>query len=345
VASNAAASVTNSATVAGGGEQNTDNNTADDPTTINPTQPAGPVVVISSTKNGSVRELNYRDEDIIQYDPASGQWIMIFDGSDVGLKDEDVDGFVFHQGMLLLSVDDDFTLSGSHTTDGQPLAVDDADILAFVPTQLGRSTKGKFQSTPYLDGSANGLNTSSEDIDAISFDGAGNLLISTTGAFNAGGIKGNDEDIFAFNASNGSWSLYFDGSRVNLTTGGEDVVALWADPVNQKLYLSAHDDYNVPGVSGSEDDIFVCAYSSLGETTACTYTRFLDGKAVGFNEAIDGISIGSVTLATIVNAADATDDLISLPGDDADDPDEFGSQVTGGEETQLNYLFLPLVTN
>jgi len=298
------------------------------------------MIVLSSAKNGTARGLSYRDEDIIQYDPASGQWTLVFDGSDVGVADEDVDAFAFHQGALLLSFDDDFKLPARYTLNHQTLKVEAADILAFVPTQLGPATRGLFQL--YLAGETVGLDSSGENIDALTFDDLGRLLISVSGSFRASGIKGDDEDLFAWQADTRTWLLYFDGARVGLTQSGEDVRAAWLDPTAHHLYLSTRDDYRVAGASGSEDDIFRCAYTALGADTACTFTAFFDGKAFGFKEAIDGLFLGVVPLPVTVTAVDI-DDTPSAPGDDADTPDELDGNETDAEETLDIQLFLPLV--
>lgn len=309
-------------------------------------------IVLSSNKNGTAGGVSYRDEDLIQYDPANGQWSLVFDGSDVGLGNVDVDGLAVlsSSGHLLLSVDQDFTLAATYTVNQQPLPVDDADILEFIPTQLGATTQGKFQL--YFDGSAHGLDSSGEDIDAIDFDANGNLLISVTGAFKAGGITGNDEDLFAF-LPTGAWQLYFDGGNVRLTSSGEDVIGVWVDHAKQQIYLSTLDDYSVPGLSGNEDDIFICTYSALGAATACTFTRFFDGKQVGFTEdAIDAFSIGALPQPSPVVAATPpaettqppVDDTIEAPGDDVDDPDELDGTETDADETTNLRLFLPLIT-
>lgn len=267
---------------------------------------------------------------------------MVFDGSDVGLLDEDVDAFAFDQGVLLLSVDEDFKLAARYTVNNKSLKVTASDILAFVPTQLGGDTRGKFYL--YFDGSTHGLNSSGENIDAIAFDEAGHLLISVTGGFNALGVKGDDEDLFAWYNDSHTWSLYFDGSQVGLTNSKEDIRAAWVDTANRQLYLSTRDDYRVTGASGSEDDIFICTYTALGTATACTFTNFFDGKSVGFKEAIDGLSIGAAP-QPIVNAADGAgqDEPAGYPGDDADVPDQLDGNETDAIEERPTQLFLPLV--
>ncbi len=59
---------------------------------------AGPVMVdtvvyLSSSKDGEVGGVSYNEEDIIAFNTATGQWSLVFDGSDVGLDKTPVDGF------------------------------------------------------------------------------------------------------------------------------------------------------------------------------------------------------------------------------------------------------------
>lgn len=315
--------------------------------------------MISSDVNGSVPGLSYRDEDIISYNPSTQQWTLVFDGSDVGLGNVDVDAFAFlPNGHLLLSVDKDFKLNGF----GQ---VDESDILEFIPGSYGANTSGSY--TLYFDGSDVGLDKSDEDVDAIGFDASGNLLVSVNGSFNAQGVKGADEDLFVLNGfasganTSGAWALYFDGSDVGLTSSGEDIYGVWSDHANSKLYLSTHNDYSVPGAKGNEDDIFICQYSSLGSNTACTFSIYWNGESAGFDQdAVDGLSIGAPPLVNecIAAATGATstqemspacfigaenqgsiavDDTVEFVGDDANEPDPLD-----GEE-EINTLFLPLI--
>lgn len=305
-------------------------------------------ILISSNVNEEVPGVNYRDEDIIANNLVSNTWSLIFDGSDVGLGNVDVDAFAFlPNGHLLLSVDTDFKLNGFGS-------VDDSDILEFIPLELGNTTRGSYKL--YFDGSDVGLSSSGEDIDAIDFDKDGNLVISVNGEFKApgvsGNIKGNDEDLFVLNngvfgaASSGTWLLYFDGSDVGLTNSNEDLQALWMDHANSKLYFATLEDYSLPGgLKGNEDDIIACTYSSLGDTTSCTFERFWNGdRDHHFDEdAIDGLSIGAlptVSAANDIQGVIAVDDTVESVGDDVDDPDEFDGEETVEGDSQI---FLPLI--
>lgn len=308
------------------------------------------LVIISSNANGRVAGLQFRDEDILVNDPSDNSWSILFDGSDVGLGNVDVDAFGFlADGRILLSVEKDFTLNNFG-------AVDESDILAFTPTSLGNTTAGGY--TLYFDGSDVGLTTGAEDVDAIDFDESGNLVVSVTGAFRAPGssgeVRGDDEDLFVLNNgvlgpnTSGQWSLYFDGSDVGLTTSSEDIGALWADHAEDKLYFATYGNYSLPGLTGNEDDIIVCAYTSLGSNTACSFSRYWNGDADhNFdNDKIDGLSIGDLpsvaSQSTSVTGVVAADDTVEAPGDDADEPNELDGGETDADE-QADRLFLPTI--
>lgn len=292
--------------------------------------------------------VSYRDEDLIAYNPVTNQWSLLFDGSDVGLGNVDVDAFTFlPNGHLLLSVDKDFKLNGFGD-------VDESDILDFTPTSLGEMTSGSYML--YVDGSDVGLEKSNEDIDAIAFDASGNLLISVNGSFDAQGIKGADEDLFAltnatFGANtSGTWTLYFDGSDVGLTSSNEDISSVWADHANRQLYLTTYDNFSVTGASGDEDDIFICQYTALGNTTACTFTHYWDGDKAGFDEdAIDGLLIGNLPSVVMETGSgsggSAMDDSVEYAGDDTDElnPLDGEEEESDANSALDNHSFLPIV--
>jgi len=191
-------------------------------------------------------------------------------------------------GSILMSFEGALNLS--------PLdRVSDADIVRFVPTQLGAATRGVF--SLYFDGDDVGLTTANEDIDAIALDPNGNLVISTIGKVEAPGVTGQDEDLLQFVAASlgasttGTWSLLLDGSLVGLTAGSEDVSALWIDPVQGDRYLSTKGKYAAASshnhIDGDSDDLFGCTPSG----PSCIFFAFFDGDLVGFHQNIDGASV------------------------------------------------------
>ncbi len=222
-------------------------------------------------------------QDVVSYDLGTATWSWIFDGSDVGLGGFVIDGMaVLSGGDLLLSFTAAGTISG--------ISADDSDILRFTPTSMGSTTAGTF--TMYFDGSDVGLTTNNEDVDAIGLTAAGKLLLSTVGTFSAT-VSGEDEDLIEFTATSlgsttaGSFAMYFDGSDVGLsTTTDEDVDGAGLDSAGNIL-LSTLGLFSVTGASGDDEDILKFAPTTLGSTTAGTYSLFLDLSAIGISATED----------------------------------------------------------
>jgi hypothetical protein len=116
--------------------------------------------------------------------------------------------------------------------------------------------------------------------------------------FNLSGFGAvDDSDILRFvptstgSTTAGTWSWYFDGSDVGLTTNDEDVNGVWVDAAG-KIYLTTLGSFSVTGVSGDGSDIFVCTPGSLGSTTTCTWAMYWDGSVNGFSgEDTDSLSV------------------------------------------------------
>lgn len=289
-----------------------------DPTVIGlqlrPPTAAGQLIYVSSTSAGKSGDIPFKDEDIMSYAPESGTWSLFFDGSDVGLTRVDIDAFNFDdEGNLLFSFDKPIVLGDLGT-------VDDSDIVKFIPTTLGPDTVGSF--ALYLDGSDVELEAGSEDIDALGVSADGKLLLSTLGTARVSGATYGDEDILAFaptslgSNTQGTWSLYLDGSDLALTTGSEDITGAWEDPSTATLYLTTKGDFTASSlntISGDSDDIFSCTPQSLGSETVCHFAAFFNGDLVGFaNESLDSftLTIGPVHSAMINPGGQTGDDII-----------------------------------
>jgi IPT/TIG domain-containing protein len=252
--------------------------TSDPSTVVTATPPPPTAWYLSFGGNGSAGSVAFRDEDILSFDGTN--FAIFFDGSDVGLGPRNVDAFaLLDADSLLLSFSAPLTIPGLGL-------VDDSDIVRFDAGSLGTTTSGTFKR--YFDGSDVGLTTDAEDVDAIERLANGRLLISTTGKATVGALVGRDEDLLRFRpaslggSTSGSWTMYFDGSDVGLGTAvGEDVDA--ASVAGGKIYLSTVGHFGVPGRSGANEDIFSCTYTSLGATTACSWSAALafDGSAFG----------------------------------------------------------------
>jgi hypothetical protein len=236
----------------------------------------------SSGSVGVSSPTSVANEDIVAW-LGGDNFSLFFDGSDVGLANFTIDGFdVIAADKVLLSFAEAGTVNG--------LSFDDSDVVLFTGT-FGPTTSGNF--SMYFDGSDVGLTTSDEDVDAIQLLPNGTLMISTTGSFSVSGASGADEDIVRFtplagglgdDSSAGSWSLYFDGSDVGLTSSGEDVEGLGVAS-DGKLYLSTLGNFSVSGLSGANEDVFVFTPSALGSATAGAFGPglFFDGSAYGLS--------------------------------------------------------------
>jgi hypothetical protein len=177
------------------------------------------------------------------------------------------------------------------------IAITPQDVVLFEASSLGNTTTGSF--SMYFDGGDVGLTTTEETIDAVDlFSGA--LVISTTGNVSVTGVTASDEDILAFipsslgTSTSGTWQMGFDGSDVGLGDGvDEDIDALDVAGSNT-LYLSTGGDFAVSGVSGADEDIFVCTVTASGTTTTCSYSSslYFDGSTWGLSaNDVDGFQL------------------------------------------------------
>jgi len=231
------------------------------------------------------------DIDILTFDGIS--WSMFFDATDVGISSsgQDLNDFVLVDSTtVLLTFRTAFTLGS--------INVDPWDILQFNATSLGSDTAGSF--SLYFDGEDVGLDTTGETIDALDVQPDGTILISVTTNASVPGLTAADEDLLAFTATSlgdstsGSWTLYFDGSDVGLAdTSGEDVDSV--DVLgNGDIFLSVLTDFSVAGLSGLNEDVFICSPLTLGDVTSCFYapTLYFDGSLWGLDtNDVDGVHI------------------------------------------------------
>jgi hypothetical protein len=300
--------------------------------TVQPDGSTPPLTVyyISTESSGSVAGITFKDEDVLAYDTQTGGWTVLIDGSDIGLGDADIKALHWRPDQTIL-----LSFGSTVTLPGLAAPVDDSDIVRFIPTSLGANTAGSYEL--YLDGSTVGLTTDNEDIDAIAFNAAGELVVSTVGTANvpgaAGAIMVREEDLMALR--NGVWELLFDGSDIGLTTDAEDIKAVELN--TEGLHLSTDGAYTINGLSGDSLDVFACQPLALGEQSqvaGCTVR--LDGTALGLSgDAVDAFAVGR---SGVQGTAHSDDD----PSDHDEEPDEADEEPIDDE---AGILFLPVVAN
>jgi subtilisin-like proprotein convertase family protein len=131
--------------------------------------------------------------------------------------------------------------------------------------------------------------------------GSETFYLSTTANGTVGGVAFNDEDIISYNPSTGAVSLYFDGSDVGIS-GDVNAFVLLSDG----SILMSFDATTTAGAAGSVTDADIVQFvpTSLGSTTAGTFSLFFDGSDVGMSassEDIDALTIsndGKLILST-----------------------------------------------
>lgn len=246
---------------------------------------------LSLNSGGTVGGITAEDVDIVYFDGTN--WSLFFDASDVGISTSgrDLNDFSIIDSSTVLMTFDAVTTLGS-------LTADPWDVVQFNATSLGNNTAGTF--SMYLDGNDVGLDTTSEIIDALDVLPDGRILISTTSNSSVPGLSALDEDIMAFtpitlgDTTSGSWAMYFDGSDVGLAdSGNEDVSGLHITPSGE-IHLSTLGDFSVSGISGTNEDIFVCIPTAIGDNTACNYATslYFDGSLWALDSnSVDGIYI------------------------------------------------------
>ncbi|MCA9924619.1 MAG: proprotein convertase P-domain-containing protein [Anaerolineales bacterium] len=157
------------------------------------------------------------------------------------------------------------------------------------------------------------------------------IYVSSTTSGNAGGVAFNDEDILSFDTGTGSWSMYFDGSDVGITTD-VNAFALLSDG----SILMSFNTTTSAGAAGSVDDSDIVRFypTSTGTTTAGTFALQFDGSDVGLTT--NGEDIDAIAVSTDGKLVISTTGSYSVAGSSGADEDmiiftatSFGSATSG----------------
>ena len=207
--------------------------------------------------------------------------------------------------------DDQYYYFSSSTTgtlkssNGSALSITTDDIARLVV-----HPDGSYDYSLFFKGSNVGLGGGSESIDAFTVLSDGSLLVSTTGLVTVPGVIGSGTDLLKFvptklgSATSGTWSLYFRGSAVGLTSSSENIdgVAALSDG---RLILSTKGGFQVTSFNGRGADLMSFTPTQTGSATRGTWAAYLNSNSVGLSSynvdalAIDGT--GSILLSTAGN--------------------------------------------
>ncbi len=256
----------------------------------------GPKLYFSFTSGTSVPGVGtVQDEDVVSYDPQTGIWAWVFDGSDVGVTADLNAISVLGDGSIVMSFQSGISVPGL-TGGPSGTSIDDSDLVRFIPTSTGSSTSGSFEF--YFDGSDVGLSSNGEDIDSVCVLDDGTIIISTVGTMKTGGTTWRDEDAALFTPTSigsntsGSWQQIFDGSDMGLSASSSgDISALTLD-FDSTLLFSTIGSITASGLSFVDEDVnrFTGTY---GSATSGTFSAAFDLSALGIStgEDVDGVSI------------------------------------------------------
>jgi hypothetical protein len=177
----------------------------------------------------------------------------------------------------------------------------------------------------------------SQDEVAVSYNST--FYVSSADAGTVSGMPSyGDEDILAYNANTGTWSMVFDGSDVGLGASGVDIDAFLIDrnatgnvtSIMFSVEYTTSPPFTLPGgVVIDNADIVKFTPTSVGNNTSGTYQLYFDGSDVGLDasgEDIDAFGIlpdGRLLISTSGNA--------SVPGAIV------GAVVNGSDEDLLAF--------
>ena len=164
-------------------------------------------------------------------------------------------------------------------------------------------------------------------IDALARLDATRLLLSFDTDKSVAAIgQVDDSDIYLFTATSlgattaGTFSLYFDGSDVGLTTNAHDVDAL--DVLGDgRLVLSTTGSVTIGSVSARDEDLLAFTQSSLGDTTAGSFQFYIDGSDVGLGDT--GEDVNAVAVHGTSEVLLSTAGAFAVTGVGGDDEDVF----------------------
>ena len=163
------------------------------------------------------------------------------------------------------------------------------------------------------------------------------IYVSSTSGGSVGGVSFADEDILAYNAATGVWSMGFDGSDVGL--GGTDVDAFSLLSDGSILISIDSSTYTLSGFGTIEDrDIINFIPTSLGANTAGSFAWYLDGSDVSLTNS--GEDIDAIGFAPDGRLLISTRGSFGVPGASGVDEDLVAFSPTSlGQNTSGTWAF------
>jgi hypothetical protein len=162
-------------------------------------------------------------------------------------------------------------------------------------------------------------------VDGFHLEADGSLLLSLALAATlpgAGAVEA--ADIVRFTptqlgpTTTGSFTMVLDGSDVGLDTSGENIDAVGRAP-DGRLLVSVSSSFSAGGVTGGDEDIYLFTETTLGETTAGSWSLYFDGSDMALDtaagEEIDGFWVDPARGALYLSSHDFFTIGVGVAGD------------------------------
>ncbi len=140
-----------------------------------------------------------------------------------------------------------------------------------------------------------------------------------------------DEDVLKYDIASDQLSMLFDGSDVGLGRADVDAFAMLSDG---SLLLSLNNAFTVGGINADDSDVLRFVPTSLGTSTAGTFSLYIDGSDVGLTS--NGEDIDS--LEVIAEDGDGVKLIVSTAG-------SFNVPGASGRDEDLVQLLLTQTGN
>jgi hypothetical protein len=152
-------------------------------------------------------------------------------------------------------------------------------------------------------------------------------------------------DVVRFDASlvgtttAGTYSWYLDGSDIGLAATGEQIDAI--DVLGDgRVLLSTVAAASVPGITGAGEDLLALTPTTLGATTAGSWTTYFDGSDVALTATTEKVDAAAVGPGGEIDLS--TNGAVSVPGIAGSADDVIGCAPTStGPVTACNWWVSP----
>ena len=189
-------------------------------------------LILSTDSTATLGGLSFSDGDLVGYDPATGIASILFDGN-LFSGSEDIDAaHLMADGHFVISTIGNATLGG--------LSFSKGDLVEYDP--IADTATLLFDNT---------LFSATEDINAVYIRDNGNIVMSTVGSAQLGGLSFGDGDLIEYNPTAGTASLLFDE---NLFSGNENIDAMHILD-DGHILLSTTNNATLGGLSFGKGDV------------------------------------------------------------------------------------------